>query len=243
MPLTEDQRARIAEIFARFLEKRVQNLQALTLEDLKFNVVALRVSAEMLEFSTPLDLMRYRLAQHLERGAVTAMGTALQAVAREIAGSGSGVAGADIEVTDESGHRYFVQVKSGPDTANKDIAQNIGMLLNSARARDQKASCVLGVCYARPEQISVIAKAELVSRGVALKVGREFWEFISGDPDCLDELLELAGERASGGASDGVRFADLVDTKARELAAAFEARYGSDLNDPATWAAFLADNS
>jgi hypothetical protein len=243
MPLTKDQRARIAEIFSRFLEKRVQNLQALTLEDLKFNVVALRVSAEMLEFSTPLDLMRYRLAQHLERGAVTAMGTALQAVAREIAGFGSGVAGADIEVTDESGRRYFVQVKSGPDTANKDIAQNIGMLLNSARARDPTASCVLGVCYARPEQISAIAKAELVSRGVALKVGREFWEFISGDPSCLDELLELAGERASGGTSSGVRFADLVEAKAQELAAAFEARFGSDLDEPSTWTAFLAENS
>ncbi|MDX6510558.1 MAG: hypothetical protein QOE36_62 [Gaiellaceae bacterium] len=243
MPLTQDQRKRIATIFARFLDARVKNLQSLTLGDLKFNVVALRVSAEMLEFATPLDLMRYRLAQHLERGAVTAMGTALQAVARELAGSGTGVAGADIEVTDQSGHRYFVQVKSGPDTANKDIAQNIGALLNSARARDPTASCVLGVCYARPEQISGIAKAELVSRGVALKVGREFWEFISGDPNCLDELLELAGEAASGGTSGGVRFAELVEAKVEKLAAAFEARYGSDLEDPATWAAFLAENS
>jgi Type II restriction endonuclease EcoO109I len=243
MPLTSDQRERIARIFARFLERRVKNLLALRLEDLKFNVVALRVSAEMLEFTTPLELMRYRLAQHLERGAVTAMGSALQQVAREIAGSGSGVAGADIEVTDAEGRRYFVQVKSGPDTANKDIAQNIGTLLNSARARDPTAICVLGVCYARPEQISAIAKAELVSRGVALKVGREFWEFVSGDPGCLDELLELAGEGASGGASGGARFADLVDAKARELAAAFEARYGSDLADAETWAAFLAENS
>jgi hypothetical protein len=243
MPLTEDQRAQIADIFARFLEKRIKNLRALRLDDLKFNVVALRVSAEMLELRTPLDLIRYRLAQHLERGAVTAMGAAMQAVAREIAGSGSGVAGADIEVIDPSGRRYFVQVKSGPDTANKDIAQNIGMLLNSARARDPTASCVLGVCYARPEQISPIAKAELVSRGVGLKVGREFWEFISGDPGCLDELLELAGEQAGGETSAGVRFADLVEAKAQELAAAFEARFGGDLDDPRTWAAFLAENS
>lgn len=157
MSLTDNQRDRIREKFAAFLDARARNLERLTLDDLKFNVVQLRATATMLDFQTAEDLLRYRFAQHLERGAVTAWGSALQAVAREISGSGSGVAGADIEVT-ENGRRHFVQVKSGPDTANKDIAQNIATLLNSARARDPSAICVLGVCYGRPEQISGIAR-------------------------------------------------------------------------------------
>lgn len=242
MALTPDQRDRIRRTFAAYLLARSRNLQKLTLAHLKFNVLHLRTTATMLDIKTPEDLLRYRLAQHLERGAVTAMGTALQAVAREIAGEGSGVAGADIEVR-RGGRRYFVQVKSGPDTANKDIAQNIATLLNSARARDPEASCVLGVCYARPEQISGIAKKELVSRGVALKVGREFWEFISGDPNCMAEVLELAGEAADEPVAGGESFAERVERKAQELAADFQARYGRDLDDAQTWARFLADNS
>lgn len=241
MALSEDKRDRIRQKFADFLDARARNLERLRLDDLKFNVVQLRAMATMLDFKTPEDLLRYRLAQHLERGTVTAWGSALQAVAREISGSGSGVAGADIEVT-ENGRRHFVQVKSGPDTANKDIAQNIATLLNSARARDPTAICVLGVCYGRPEQISQIAKGELESRGVGLKVGAEFWEFISGDPDCLSEVLQLAGEAAEGRVAGEATFADRVENKLQALVTEFEARYGNEL-DEQTWEKFLADNS
>lgn len=241
MTLTTDQRDCIRETFAAFLDARARNLERLTLDDMKFNVVLLRTIATMLNFETPEDLLRYRLAQYLERGTGTAWGHALQAAAREISGSGSGVAGADIEVTAD-GRRHFVQIKSGPDTANKDIAQNISTLLNSARARDPSAICVLGVCYGRPEQISGFAQGEFQSRGIVLKIGREFWEFISGDPECLNEVLELAGEAAEGRVAGEESFADRVEYKVQELTAEFEARYGPTLDDE-TWAKFLADNS
>jgi hypothetical protein len=98
---------------------------------------------------------------------------------------------------------------------------------------------VLGICYARPEQISPIVKAETQARGVELKIGREFWEFVSGDPACLDEILELAGE-----AGDAVEatFGGAVDKKHKELVAEFSARYGATL-DKTAWAKFLSDNS
>jgi hypothetical protein len=238
MALTQDQRDKIRTTFALYLQARAKNLKALKLSDMKFNVVQLRATGMMLDLDTPDALLRYRLAQLLERGAVTAMGKALQNIARELSGSGSGVAGADIEVN-RDGRRYFVQVKSGPDTANKDIAQNIGTLLNSARSRDPSAICILGVCYARPEQISKIAKFELEARGVGLKVGSEFWEFVSGDPGCLAEILELAGE--AGDAVEGTLSA-AVETKLEELVAEFSQRYGEKL-DEATWKKFPADNS
>ncbi len=241
MPLTGVQREAIKAKFSRFLDARAKNLERLQLADLKFNVVALRTTATMLEFDTAESLLRYRLAQHLERGSVTAMGTVLQGVAKEISGSASGVAGADIELL-KDGRRYYIQVKSGPDTANKDIAQNIGTLLNSARARDPASICVLGVCYARPEQISNIAKGELQARGVVLKVGQEFWEFISGDPNCLGEVLELAGEAAESRVAGESTFAERVENKVEALTTEFRRRYGSALDAP-TWKKFLADNS
>jgi Type II restriction endonuclease EcoO109I len=241
MPLTDTQKARIKKTFANFLDKRAKNLEKLTLDDLKFNVVALRTTAPMLDFGSAEDLLRYRLAQHLERGTTTAMGSALQAIAKEISGSGSGVAGADIEVIDSNGRRNFVQIKSGPDTANKDIAQNIGTLLNSARARDPSAICVLGVCYGRPDQISPIAKKELQNRGVGMKIGRDFWEFISGDPKCLAEVMEIAAEAAKGSAGGDLTFAERVEKKLDDLVSEFESRYGKKLEK--AWDNFLADNS
>lgn len=240
--MTPHQRLRIKKKFSDFLAARARNLEALRLADLKFNVVALRTTSSLLEFDTPEGLLRYRLAQHLERGSVTAMGSVLQGVAREISGSASGVAGADIELL-KDGRRYYIQVKSGPDTANKDIAQNIGTLLNSARARDPESICVLGVCYARPEQISLIAKAELQNRGVSLKVGREFWEFISGDPNCMaEEVPDIAGEAADGGGGAGPTFAERIDAKVTALSAEFERLYGVTLDD-GTWKRFLDANS
>jgi hypothetical protein len=241
MPLTDVQRDRIRAIFGRFLEARTRNLEALTLDHLKFNVVALRATATMLELETPEALLRYRLAQHLERGLVTGMGSTLQAIAREIAGQGSGVAGADIEKL-KGGRRYFIQVKSGPDTANKDIAQNIATLLNSARARDPEAVCLLGVCYGRPEQISGIAHRELEIRGVGLRVGQEFWEFIGDDPNTMTAVLELAAETAASLEAGDESHNERVERKLEALVEDFQARYGEELDDE-TWARFLADNS
>jgi hypothetical protein len=241
MALSRDQCGEIEQIFARFLEARVRNLERLTLEHLKFNVLALRGTATMLELESPEALLRYRLAQHLERSLVTAMGSALQRVARIIAGQGSGVAGADIEKVHD-GRRYFIQVKSGPDTANKDIAQNIATLLNSARARDPEAVCLLGVCYGRPDQISGIAHREMEGRGVGLLVGRAFWEFIGDDPGTMGEVLELAAEAAAGLEAGFETYSGRVDRKLDELVMDFKRRYGEDLTEGA-WQLFLADNS
>jgi hypothetical protein len=241
VPLTDEQRDRIRAIFSRFLDARVRRLEKLTLSHLKFNVVALRATATMLELDTPQALVRYRLAQHLERSLVTAMGSALQAVAKVVAGQGSGVAGADIEKIRE-GRRYFVQVKSGPDTANKDIAQNIATLLNSARARDPEAICLLGVCYGRPDQISGIAYREMEIRGVGLRIGRQFWEFIGDDPDTMADVLGLAGEAAEALESGDESYSDRVERKLTELVDEFRNRYGEVLNEEA-WSRFLADNS
>lgn len=150
MALTPEQEARARLQFERFLQRRVANLERLTIDHLKFNVLLTRVTATMLELSTPEAVLRSRLAQHLERGSVTAFGTTLQSIAKDIAGEATGVAGADIMLT-RGGRHYYIQVKSGPDTANRDIAQNISTLLNSARVRDPESICLFGVCYARPD--------------------------------------------------------------------------------------------
>jgi hypothetical protein len=101
---------------------------------------------------------------------------------------------------------------------------------------------MFGVCYARPEQISGIVKGQLERAGVALTIGREFWEFISGDPQCLNEILALAGEAAGEAPPGEMSFADRVEQKLESLTREFTDRYGKALDDEA-WERFLADNS
>jgi hypothetical protein len=221
--LTPEQRERALAHFRRFLRQRLVNLERLALDDLTFNVLLLRANATMLELHDAETLLRYRLAQRLERGSVTAFGTTLQSISKDIAGHATGVAGADIMLVRD--RHYYIQVKSGPDTANRDIAQNIGALLNSAR--DPQAVCMFGVCYARPEQISGIVKGQLQAAGVGLMIGREFWEFISGDPNCLNEILALASEAAGEAPPGELSFAERVDRKLEGLTRDFTNRYGA----------------
>jgi type II restriction endonuclease EcoO109I-like protein len=224
--LTSDQRERILTIFRSFLAKRLKNLEGLTLDKMTFNVIALRATATMLELADARALLQYRLAQRLERGSVTALGTALQAIAREIGGTATGVEGADI-MLERDGRRYYIQVKSGPETFNKDIAQNIATQLNSARSRDPGAVCVAGVCYGRAEQISGMVRTQLANRGIELLVGGEFWATISGDPSCMNELLDLARAAAEEAPPGGLSFAEQVERKLDGLTADFQARYGA----------------
>jgi hypothetical protein len=67
MPLSDDQRRRIRDTFAAFLDARARNLKRLTLDDMKFNVVHLRTIATMLDFETPEDLLRYSAARSTSR--------------------------------------------------------------------------------------------------------------------------------------------------------------------------------
>lgn len=241
MPLTAEQHSRILAIFRAFLARRARKVEGLTLDKLTFNVVGLRASAAMLELNDAEALLRYRLAQRIERGSVTAFGTALQTIAKEIGGTGTGVEGADL-MLERKGRHYYIQVKSGPEGFNKGMAQNTAAQLNSARARDAGAVCLAGFCYGRTDQISGMVRAELESRGVELLVGREFWKFLSGDSGCMEELLDLAREAAEEAAPGETSFADRVEEKLDELAEEFRRRYGDELTDKA-WQRFLADNS
>jgi len=242
VPLSSEQREAILAVLRTFLAKRVENLDRLSLENLTFNVVALRASAAMYELENAESLLRYRLTQRLERGSVTALGTALQRIARVVGGSATGVEGADLMVVRE-GRNHYVQIKSGPEGFNKDTAQNIAGQLNSARARDPSSICIAGICYGRSDQVQAMVVAELAGRGIQLLVGREFWKFLSGDPGCMNELLELArvaAEEVPPG--EKLSFADRIDRKLDQLVGAFEDRYGTDMT-PEAWLSFLADNS
>jgi len=210
MALSEEKRVAIRAAFDDFIDSRIAQVGSFAASELNQNPLLAAVYG-------PELMAEFMIHQRFERSTVTSFGFTLQRVARIVAGeeSASGTGGADLEVT-VAGTRYFVQVKTGPSTANKDIADAISTKLNSARARfGAGAAGALGVCFGTLSDVHPIARKEFESRGIALWVGASFWEIISGgDPDTLQAVLGIAAESSTRAV--GLRSA--FESKAVELA-------------------------
>lgn len=214
MTLSTTQREAVRNEFEAFLRRRIEAVQERVTDPDAANpfltaVLGPRLMADM------------RVHQGFERGVVTSFGSTLQRVARLVAGpaSGSGTSGADLEVTIGDKH-YFVQIKSGPKTPNKDIAEAISANLNSARVRyGAGAVGVLGVCFGSLDDLNPIARPEFERRGIEMWVGRDFWTKIGGgDESTFDDVLRIAQEASAVGAE----LRGVFDVKVREISDALD---------------------
>ena len=237
MPLDQSKREQIKGIFERFLRKRAQTIRKLTIEDLNINPFLIRLLANEMGLNDAASIVRWLVTQRLERGTVTSFGLALQNVAK-VFSEGTGVEGADIMKTKEGKH-YYIQVKSGPNTVPKDMAVRISQLLHSAQRRNEGSVALFGMCYGNPEQVSSIVQKYVDVRWLA---GREFWEFISDDPNCIDEIYEIAAEVSESFKDEkGQTLKELLDSKVEELQRQFEELYGKGGSE--MWEKLLELNS
>ncbi len=237
MPLTAEQRMAIRSIFENFLRQRIAKVQRLSIEDLNVNPFLIRLLAAQMGFQDTRSIVAWLVQQRLERGTVTAFGQAIQKVAKVFA-EGTGVEGADLMKTKEGRH-YYIQVKSGPNTIPKDMAARISQLLRSAQRRNQGSVALLGMTYGNERQVSSVIRQYME---VDWRIGREFWEFISDEPDCMDEIYAIAGEVGDTFETDeGYTLAEVVEQKLEALTSEFEAQYGATLNE--VWENLLEKNS
>jgi len=160
---------------------------------------------------------RIMIEQHFERSLVTSVGNMFQAIAKTLTARATGVEGADVQVT-ENGLTYFIQIKSGPRTMNKDIAANTARKLASAVKRHGKAIGVLGVCYGREDQLWSWPEQYQLQ----VKIADEFWAFISDGVVTLNDVISLVSEVARETFRD---ITEAVDANILNLLDQFHARY------------------
>lgn len=171
------------------------------------------------------SIIKFLLHERFERGAVTSAGDMFQKLAA-IFCEPTGVEGADLMKRKE-GRYYYIQVKAGPNTVDKDACIKLSNDLRKAQRRHLGAITVFGMAYGSEEQISNIVRSYLDVD--MMLIGKDFWEFISGDPDCLQELYEIAGEVArSFRDKRGRTIAQLLEEKLEQLLKEFEVTYGSE---------------
>jgi len=237
MPLDQTKKDQIKQIFEDFLDRRMRTIRALKIQDLNVNPFLLRIMVKEMGFDNSEKIIRWLVMQRSMTGVNTSMGFCLQ----EIAGlfsEGTGVEGADLQKT-KAGRHYHIQVKSGPSTMDKDAVKHMSQLLVSVQRRNRGSVALLGMCYGTREQVlSTVKKYS----DVDWLIGREFWEFVSDDPDCINEIYEIAAE-----VDDEFLYkqeeslSKLLEDKIAELQVEFENLYGKGGNE--MWKNLLEKNS
>jgi len=241
MPIDVEKRKQIEQIFRKFLLNRVKTVRKLKLNDLDINPFLIRILSHELGLDNSEAIVRWLISQRLERGTVTSFGITLQNAAK-VFSEGTGVEGADILKTKEGRHHH-IQVKSGPNTIPKDLGVRIAQLLRSAQRRNRGSVALYGMCYGSKAQVSSIVRRYVQEEGgVDWISGREFWEFISDDPQCLDEIYEIAAEVGRTFKDPkGESLSEVIEKKIVELNKEFEKKYGR--SGKTMWEKLLEDNS
>ncbi|MDI6689563.1 MAG: PmeII family type II restriction endonuclease [Actinomycetota bacterium] len=241
MPLDIEKRRQIEQIFRKFLLNRIKTVRRLKMTDLDINPFLIRILSHELGLDNSEAIVRWLISQRLERGTVTSFGIALQDAAK-VFSEGTGVEGADILKT-KKGRHHHIQVKSGPNTIPKDLGVRIAQLLRSAQRRNRGSLALYGMCYGSNARVSSIVRKYVEEEGgVDWISGKEFWEFISDDPQCLEEIYEIAadiGRTFKDGS--GQSLSEVIEAKIQELTKGFEENYGK--GGSSMWKKLLEDNS
>lgn len=241
MPIEIEKRKQIEGIFRKFLLNRVKTVRRLRMADLDINPFLIRILSHELGLDNSEAIVRWLVSQRLERGTVTSFGIALQDAAK-VFSEGTGVEGADVLKT-KKGRHHHIQVKSGPNTIPKDLGVRIAQLLRSAQRRNRGSMALYGMCYGSRSRVSSIVRKYVQEEGgVDWVSGREFWEFISDDPQCLEEIYEIAAEVGrSFKDPKGQSLSEVIKAKIQELTREFEKIYGR--SGSGMWKNLLEDNS
>lgn len=230
----------IEEILKGFLENLFNNIRRLTLDKLTPNPLLMKLIGETAEYRTASEVVEYLIATRIERSATTSFGNTIQKIATAFSDT-TGVEGADIQLDkqeDDRKVRWYIQIKSGPSTVNKDICKETSRELQSATRRDPGSAGLLAITYGRESDVSSVTHNYL---DFDFKAGREFWEFVSGDSECYKQLWKLTIQVAENYSdSSGKNLKQLIEDKRKELTEEFKKRYGESGEE--MWEKFLEDN-
>jgi hypothetical protein len=155
----------------------------------------------------------------------TSFGMKIQKLISELfEGYGSTTSGIDIEYIDAiDGRKKYCQLKSGPNTINKDDVETIfghfQSTINLARTNNLNVGVndmVIGVLYGEVEEISSHYKK--INEKYPVIVGQEFWYRLTGNEEFYLDLINIIGEVAIE--VDGTKvLGETIDILAKEIEA------------------------
>jgi hypothetical protein len=232
--MTPQQEQRIESIFQEFVRRRYAKVRRLSLDSLQINPLFLRQLAEHLQWTSVREIVQFLVDETFQRGIVGSAGFTAEKIAR-VFGEPTAVQGIDFEKrkprpgggTDV----YYIQVKAGPNTIHQDTQREIERKFDYALRRNPRAIPLLGITYGSASRANSFTR-KLMARFQVL-FGRDFWTFISDDPNCMDEIYRISIRVATTyrptyrGRPVGKTLRQLLDEKIDEITNQWEAVYGS----------------
>ena len=185
--LGDASKIRIRLHFEKFLSNKAQALKDLSLAEMSINPFLIAAMGNEIGITDSHKLARWMVLQRIERSASTAFGAPLKHIAKEFCNADP-LPGMDARI--ERDHSvYNMVITSGPKH-NATAAQSIQKRLIGTKNAEPDSIPVLGMCYGNDDSIGTITKKYADS--VQQIAGRDFWTFVSEDPDCYKEILEIA---------------------------------------------------
>jgi hypothetical protein len=181
----------LASISRDFTKRQLAMLTLLSLENLNPNPFLIR----SLNLETPEKVIRLNVYMATTRSIVTSMGFFIQNIllaSSETIENAPKNSGWDLMKTNLSGERCWIQVKSGPNSMDKD--QIVYWAKKIQEKIDEGDKAYLGITYGKRTQSTVtigLLKQLLPDWEMRTLIGRELWDFVSDDPDYSSLLLEI----------------------------------------------------
>jgi Type II restriction endonuclease EcoO109I len=189
MSISVDQRRSIAKIFREYANQTSGKLRSIDISDLNINPFLIRLMSNRLGLVDSESIVKWAVAQRLERGYVTAFGNTLKKVTQVF--SEATVEGVDV-VTVRGGKKYHVHVMSGPTAMSKGASQKLVQDIHGLKAKNPGSIPIVGICYGDDNSISAIMKREITENGnIQILAGHKFWAFISDYDECAKEVYEI----------------------------------------------------
>jgi len=168
----------------------MESIENLSARDLEINPFLMSTIQHQIQIDSPYDLAEWLVKQRIERGIVTGFGKTLQNIAKEFS-SEKPLPGLTMKLK-KNGKTYNLMIKSGPNPYPMQPAKDMQQILLNTKKIEPNSIPIFCMCYGNEEAVSAIVKTYMAD--VKRLVGREFWEFISGDPNCRKKILIIAKE-------------------------------------------------
>jgi len=136
----------------------------------------------------------------------TSFGTNIQKFTNDVLSSfGSTTSGIDIEFIDQiTGNKIYCQLKSGPNTINKDdvetIAGHFKKVIQLGRTNNLRIThddMVVGIIYGDVQSINGHYKRITSEFNYPLYIGQDFWYRLTGDKNFYTDLIHAIGKVAA----------------------------------------------
>ncbi len=206
-----------------FTRRQVDNINSLGLDRLNVNPILIR----SLNLKTPLEVLEFNVNAAVSRSIVTSMGYFVQNLLEVTSEDVERVkSGWDLVKHGSDGKNHWIQVKSGANDMDKD--QIIYWLQEIQNVEGRGDRGYIGMTYGRRGDSTVtlsLMRTYLPDMEIRTLVGRELWDFLSGDERFHVRLFDSL--RDSAAKILGTRsIQEEIGKKINDLLLEFEKRYG-----------------